>query len=404
MVFGSRQWRLVVSTAVLLAVPGCPKPTPVEVVTPPGGDPTQLPPAIPAEVKLVQVDPMDAHDPSARSPLLDIMAAENKRWMAKLKAQREPGYFVSYQIADRHQIAIEAEEGSLTVDADESGRALDVEVRVGSPRMDNRRPINDPAARADTRRLGKVPFGADKQAIAQALWLETDRRYRESRDLFRLVRAQERVISSSEPTPADFSHEKRERFIHKPKTLSVDKKRWAERMRACSRRANAGVATRGTCRVDFEATTTYYIDSDGSQIQNSSTSARIMVSVGVKADDGMPIGRLEQRFATKASDLPSDGEINRMIAVVNKDLDALHAAPVVDPYVGPAVLEGRAAAVFFHEVFGHRVEGHRQKGNISGQTFSNQVGKRIMPEWLTVYDDPTVMHLNGMYLNGFYRF
>jgi predicted Zn-dependent protease len=96
--------------------------------------------------------------------------------------------------------------------------------------------------------------------------------------------------------------------------------------------------------------------------------------------------------------------VDTLIDAVNTDLDALHEAPLADPYVGPAILEGRAAGVFFHEVFGHRIEGHRQKDETSGQTFSSQVGKEIMPTWLSVYDDPTLTTLNGLQLNGFYRF
>src|SRR5690606_116717 len=97
-------------------------------------------------------------------------------------------------------------------------------------------------------------------------------------------------------------------------------------------------------------------------------------------------------------------ELDKMIEVVNRDLDALHRAPLAEPFVGPAILEGRAAAVFFHEVFGHRIEGHRQEDDLEGQTFTRKVGHRIMPDWLTVYDDPRIRRLNGMPLNGFYRY
>jgi predicted Zn-dependent protease len=93
-----------------------------------------------------------------------------------------------------------------------------------------------------------------------------------------------------------------------------------------------------------------------------------------------------------------------MITTVTADLDALHGAPLAEPYAGPAILEGRAAAVFFHEVFGHRIEGHRQKDESGGQTFASQVGREIMPDWLSVYDDPTLLTANGLQLNGFYRF
>jgi predicted Zn-dependent protease len=139
-------------------------------------------------------------------------------------------------------------------------------------------------------------------------------------------------------------------------------------------------------------------------IQQSWTTAQLAVSVGVKADDGMGLSRLEQRFGLTGDDLPSDAEIAKLIQTVAEDLDALHEAPLGDPYVGPAILEGRAAGVFFHEVFGHRIEGHRQKDDTSGQTFASMGQKVIAPTWLSVYDDPTLKTLNGVQVNGFYRF
>ena len=86
------------------------------------------------------------------------------------------------------------------------------------------------------------------------------------------------------------------------------------------------------------------------------------------------------------------------------DLKALRAAPVADPYAGPALLSGRAAAVFFHEVLGHRLEGHRQRGEEEGQTFTKKVGEAILPSFLSVVDDPTLKEIGGVKLAGTYEF
>jgi predicted Zn-dependent protease len=118
----------------------------------------------------------------------------------------------------------------------------------------------------------------------------------------------------------------------------------------------------------------------------------------------MNLSRLEQRFGRTPADLPADADIDKMIATVTGDLAALEKAPLAEPYVGPAILEGRASGVFFHEVFGHRIEGHRQKDKTGGQTFASYVNKDIAPEWLSVYDDPSITTLNGVQVNGFYRF
>jgi predicted Zn-dependent protease len=68
------------------------------------------------------------------------------------------------------------------------------------------------------------------------------------------------------------------------------------------------------------------------------------------------------------------------------------------------MLSGRASAVFFHEVLGHRLEGHRQKDQSEGQTFTKKVNQRVLPEFLSVTDDPTLKELNGIGLAGTYDF
>jgi len=380
---------------------------------PPPPPPTPLPPPepaitlqpIPTKVELTNSAPTVDDTPAARSPLLDIMVAENKRWMAALGKQPDPAYYLAYQIADERVVSLEAEGGAITGDSDETDRILDVELRVGSPELDSTHPLsNDPnGLNEPLARRGIVPFGSDGPAIANHLWLETDRRYREAVQALTYVR-QDQLTLGKKATDPDFSAAPAEVYIGPPATLTFDKATWVARLKRCSERALRGAATRGSCGALFQLNTVYLVNSEGSQIQVSWTSAQLSVSVGVKADDGEGLSRLEQAFGRTPDDLPSDAAIDKMIETVTRDLDALHDAPLAEPYVGPAILEGRAAGVFFHEVFGHRIEGHRQKDETSGKTFSSYVGKEIMPTWLSVFDDPTATTLNGLQLNGFYRF
>ena len=68
-------------------------------------------------------------------------------------------------------------------------------------------------------------------------------------------------------------------------------------------------------------------------------------------------------------------------------------APMMDPYNGPAILLPEAAGVFFHEALGHRLEGERQNDTKEGATFKGQIGKPILPSFLTVLDDPTMRRI-----------
>jgi len=118
----------------------------------------------------------------------------------------------------------------------------------------------------------------------------------------------------------------------------------------------------------------------------------------------MDLGTSETFEAVDPRDLPKDEVILAAIDRIAKHLTGLLKAPVVDPFVGPAILSGRAAGVFFHEIFGHRVEGHRQKDETEGQTFTKSVNAPVLPDFLSVIFDPTKRKVGGVDLNGWYRF
>src|SRR5205823_12752405 len=120
--------------------------------------------------------------------------------------------------------------------------------------------------------------------------------------------------------------------------------------------------------------------------------------------DGMDLSTSETFEAADARGLPNDEVILTAIRRVAKDLNGLMKAPVVDPYVGPAILSGRATGVFFHEIFGHRIEGHRQKDESEGQTFTKNVNGPVLPEFLSVVFDPTRTDFDGTPLNGSYLY
>src|SRR5437764_14044075 len=97
---------------------------------------------------------------------------------------------------------------------------------------------------------------------------------------------------------------------------------------------------------------------------------------------------------------PSDKDVQAASATLRKEMEGLVKAPLNEPSVGPALLTGRAAAVFFHEVFGHRAKGHRQKDISEGQTFAKKVDEPILPDFLSIVDDHTMEKLSKADLQG----
>src|SRR5207244_6755089 len=148
----------------------------------------------------------------------------------------------------------------------------------------------------------------------------------------------------------------------------------------------------------------YMVNSEGASIQHGRSSVRLSIYARTKADDGMELYRFEAFDGYSMDRLPGDEKVRQTIETMVTDLRALRAAPVIEPYTGPAILSGRGSGVFFHEIFGHRIEGHRQKNESEGQTFTKKVNQPVLPDFISVIDDPTAERIGGIDLNEHYAF
>ena len=128
-------------------------------------------------------------------------------------------------------------------------------------------------------------------------------------------------------------------------------------------------------------------------METGEVSCRLFIEAVTKANDGMKLPLYSSYFATSPDGLPDEqvllADVRRMIDLLGR----LRQAPLVDPYSGPAILSGRAAGVFFHEIFGHRVEANRQRNADDGQTFASRVNQPVLPAFLSVVFDPTLQRL-----------
>ena len=156
--------------------------------------------------------------------------------------------------------------------------------------------------------------------------------------------------------------------------------------------------------ISFDQNTEYMAASDGTRLVEPGHLARMVMEAETRADDGMELFRVETFQAATPDQLPPQSEVAAKAEKMASDLKALRAAPLADPYDGPAMLSGRAAAVFSHEVLGHRLEGHRQRGEEEGRRSRRKWLEEVLPSFLSVVDDPTLKELGGVKLAGTYAY
>ena len=334
------------------------------------------------------------------------MQDELARSMKGLQEKGDPApYFISYHGTDTTSSRLSAAYGSVRDRERSRLRLLDVEVRVGDHSLDNFHRARGERGGSGFRRPVRLPIEDDPKAIRSAIWLETDRRYREAVERLIQIQTQQAVKVKEEDTSDDFSHEEPSRWIGPRSEVASDVDRWERRLEEYSALLDASPQIHASSAdLVSDVKTRYFVSSEGSAVQEETVRWRLALWASTRADDGMDLYRFEAFDAREPGRLPDEravfGTIERMVS----DLLALRRAPLVEPYTGPAILEGRAAGVFFHEIFGHRIEGHRQKDEEEGQTFTKKIGERILPPFLSIQDDPTQDRIGGIDLNGAYRY
>ena len=349
--------------------------------------------------------------------LLQVMESELSRAMRSLgttaapdpKAQPQPKpYFMSYAVSDSDSISISAQFGALSGDQESRRRSADVQVRLGSEAEDNTHGTHRNSALTTM----PLPLSDDRTALARSLWYATNRGYSRALDSFLQVKTEQQVRAKEEDTSPDFSKEApanalvpvQSKFVP-GSPLMPDKAEWESRIRELSGLFKQypdvfynNVNLQASDEVD------YFVSSDGTRVSTPNHVARLVIVGRTRAADGMELYRVETFESDELGRLPDQKTLVAKTLAMGKNLEELRVAPITEPFSGPAILSGRASAVFFHEVLGHRLEGQRQKGDLEGQTFTKLLNKPIMPSFISVADDPTLSTFAGTSLSGHYLY
>jgi len=369
-------------------------------------------------ILLMLADQVSAQDGDAKqhtkenpqfAPLVQMLADELAYSMANLKTEDgQAPYFLGYTIYEEERGIVSASLGAINQDEWERERNLNIDLRVGDYKLDSTRQLRGQGgSRGTAGGSGSISIAIDDdpESIAQTLWHNTDRIFKEAAKRYQNVVTNLKIKVEEEDPSDDFSKEAPHVFAEPPVKFEFDARHWAERLKKISAIAlkypkiYASSVTIGTLNA-----TRYMVTSEGTRLQTNEVRYRITLNAATKADDGMDLSQFDDFNASRPDKLPNDAEIEAAFRQVMDQVMALRDAPLAEPYIGPAILRNRASAVFFHEIFGHRIEGHRQKDVTEGQTFKKKIGQPILPTFISVHDDPSQALFGEIDLRGYYRF
>jgi predicted Zn-dependent protease len=340
--------------------------------------------------------------------LRDVVAGEVERAMQLI---RQPGHprphYLSCLVRDKRRWRMEACYGSLLTDVEQKRRNCFCDVRVGSYRNDQ---VADGGLRDnddgdESYDLVQLPFGDGADGVRHALWRLIDCRYREAlADLLDKRSQQIDYVDENAKLP---SFEKLDpvvdwRWRELPELVHADWVRFVERASLVPKRypeiKNSSVSLTVVDR------THVFVSSEGSRILQRRATWQLQCYLWMLTEKGDGLPWTISYFSPDPADLPSakafHAEIRRKIGLLNE----LAAAPTINAYSGPVLLEPGAAGLLVHEALGHRLEGSRLLNSASAQTFRDAVGSPVLPEFLSMYDDPSIERFQDRSLVGHYRY
>ena len=349
--------------------------------------------------------------------VMQAMRDELGRSMQALQmARMEKPYFLSYRIDDIQGEQAIASFGALTDATRSRSRMLSVEVRVGSPELDNTNFMPSRVGGTPAVRTIPLPLDDDYKELRRQLWLTTDSAYKYALETLAKKRAalQNRTREEIPDFVAEEPHTNFDRLPSSDGEPSVDHAAVIEplaRDLSAVFKETAGIDA-SQARARAYTRRTFYVNSEGTAFTDHRPSVLVEALAKTQAPDGTVLQDFETFYGGNWAELPDANaladHVRRMaMALVNR-----RDAAVVERYSGPVLFEGQAAAELFAQVLAPRLLAIRvpvaEDARMESFTatlrnpFEDKIGARVLPRDLSVLDDPTLATFGDVPLHGGY--
>jgi hypothetical protein len=348
--------------------------------------------------------------------VMKAMRDEMARSMKQLTIENlEKSYFIAYRIVDSESAGAGASFGALNNSNSGRSRILHVEVRVGDYKLDNSHffsfNMSQGSSMLFSNGMMMLPLEDDYKEVRRQIWLATDGAYKKAVEDISKKRAALQNRTRTDESD-DFSKEEPVTTSHELPAVKVDLPKWENEARTLSALFRKMPAIH-TSSVRFNAGNSYirYLTSEGTSYTRREPNVSFNASAATQAADGSMLDDFLWFHGRSLAELPSQDELAARLQELGKRLTELREAPDLTSYSGPVLVEGDAAPQMFRLMFLRDLMGAKQTINgMQGMNLNNtnqaenpfldRVGARVLPESLTVVDNPTIAEYQGHHLAG----
>jgi hypothetical protein len=353
----------------------------------------------------------------AQDTVFRAMQDEMQRSIKKLHLeQMDRPYFISYKIIDTDSKDAAASFGSVVFSSESHNRRLAVELRVGDYALDNSNFFSFQfGAPRVTRMFGgvvQVPLDDNYDELRRQIWLATDGAYKKALEDLSGKRSALQNRSRTDDIP-DFSKEQPATItdISPPAELDLHQaEHLAQSVSGVFRQFPS--VQNSHVRLSVVNTLERYLNSEGSIFTRRVPLVSLTVSVETQASDGMPLNDFFSAYGRSISELPSEAQLTTEARALGERLARLQSAPFEDRYHGPVLFEGEAAAELVAQALARRLPATPSptSNNPQFRGFNSQenalldkIDSRVLPEFLSLVDNPTATQAENHPLLGSYK-
>ncbi len=351
----------------------------------------------------------------ANDELMRAMRDEIKRSMTELTiGNLEKPYYIEYKVTMGNNYSIRAANGSLIESNNSKTAHVSVGLRVGSYKFDNSNFFDfglsffgsgDEEERFKGRSL---PVEADYQSLRRELWLATDAAYKQVTETYtkKMTTIKNRVRKD---TTYDFLQVPPQKHFDMSECPAFDVKKFENLTKLISAQFNKySDLQMTTASVEYLPETVYYVNSEGIEYIKTDYHTGVEIVASSQAEDGMPIANFITFFSKNPQDLPSVDSILSASNNLASKISATNTSKSLDePYSGPIMFDSYASAQLFANVFAPNLVTQREQITDQGfqdneryTAFQNKIGGRVLPEFISVKEQPLLTKYGNTELMG----
>jgi TldD protein len=345
--------------------------------------------------------PTLAADTTSSDVVLRALREEMNRSKDHLKLENVAApYYIEYRVTELDQFEASAVFGALRNQQQVHGRLLRVVVRVGDYKQDS-------FFGAGEGTIDLIPSDDDLYAIRHRIWLATDRAYKAATEALSAKQAALKQLKVDEPVD-DFAKAPPVNSIEPvAHFLASDFTSWVHLLEEASARYRTDKDLENfESSLRFTVENRYFLNSEGTTARSGRAHYVVSIMGSTQASDGMLLRRSHADQGNDLKELPTREEFLKHTTQMLGTLKLLRDAPVVDEeYRGPVLFSNDAAATIVTDLIEPNLLGKKPQLGENARTtgkWSSSYKSRVLPDFINVFDDPTISMISGQPLFGKY--